>query len=121
MTEPGSTAKGFDFNQPTIVALLYLASLVTGLTMLIGLVMAHVWKDDVPGSWETSHFRFHIRTFWVGLVLGILAVVPTILTLGLAGFLIYPLLIVWVAIRTVRAMLTAQNREPVANVETWLW
>ena len=40
MTEPATPAKGFDLNQPTVVALMYLVSLVTGLTMLIGLVLA---------------------------------------------------------------------------------
>ena len=120
MTDP-APASSFDFNQPTIVALLYIISIVTGLTMLVGVVLAYVWKDDVPGNWETSHMRFHIRSFWIGLVLAIIAVVPTILTLGLAGFILYPVLVLWLGIRSVRALLAAQKREPVADVETWLW
>ena len=117
----GPASDGFDFNQPTVVALLYLVSIVTGLSMLIGLILAYVWKDDDSGNWENSHFRFHIRSFWIGLLLGGLFVIPTILTLGLAGFILYPLLVVWLAIRSLKAMLAAQRRQPLVDAGTWLW
>lgn len=120
MNEPASQSGSFDFNQPTIVALMYLASILTGFTMLIGVILAYVWKDEGSG-WETTHMRFHIRTFWIGLVLGMVAFVPTILTLGLAAFIVYPALLIWVAVRTIKAMLAAQKQLPVSNVETWLW
>lgn len=121
MNDPVPATKGFDFNQPTVVALMYLVSIVTGLTMLIGLILAYVWKDDDGGNWENSHFRFHIRSFWIGLVFGVVAIVPTVLTLGLAGFILYPLLVIWLAVRSLKALLAAQKLEPIFNVETWLW
>lgn len=114
-------ASSFDFNQPTIVALLYLASVLTGLPMLIGVVLAYVWKGEPGADWETSHFRFHIRSFWIGIALGVLAIVPTILTFGIAGFILYPLLVLWLVVRTIKALLAAQNREPIGDVETWVW
>ena len=46
---------------------------------------------------------------------------PTILTLGIAGFVLYPLIFLWVAVRSLKAMVTAQKQEPIFNVETWLW
>ena len=114
-------ASAFEFNQPTVVALLYLASVVTGLPMLIGVVLAYVWKGEPAADWENSHYRFHIRSFWIGIALGILAAVPTILTLGIAGFVLYPLLLLWFVVRTVKALLAAQQHEPIAAVETWVW
>src|SRR3546814_8368095 len=41
-----STNASFDLNRPTIVALLYLASFLTGITALIGLVLAYIWKNE---------------------------------------------------------------------------
>jgi uncharacterized membrane protein len=121
MTEQVPATRGFDFNQPTVVSLLYLASVVTGLPMLIGVVLAYIWKGEPGGDWEESHLRYHIRSFWIGIALAILFVIPTILTLTLAGYFLYPLLGLWLVVRSLRALLKAQRREPISNVETWLW
>lgn len=118
MAEPSPS---FEFNQPTVVALCYVASMVFGLPLIIGLILAYVWKGSPGGDWEISHFRFHIRTFWLGLLLGVLALVPTLLTLTLAGFILYPLLAVWFLVRSIKALLAAQRRDPVANIQTWVW
>ena len=119
---PATPATGtFDFNQPTIVAGLYLASLLTGITGIIGVVLAYVWQAESHPAWMDSHYRFHIRTFWMGFALGVLGAVVSVLTLGLAYLLVLPLWVVWFGVRTVRAMLAAQRQAPVENVETWLW
>ena len=106
---------------PTIVALLYAASLVTGLTALVGVVMTYVWQGGAEAMWEESHFRFHIRTFWIGLAIGLVGAVISVITLGLAGFIIYPLLALWFAVRTIKALLAGQKRLAIANVERWVW
>jgi uncharacterized membrane protein len=112
---------GFEFNQPAIVALCYIASALTAFPMLIGLVLAYVWKGTPAGAWEESHFRFHIRSFWLGIVWALILAIPTVLTLGLAGWILYPLLALWFLIRSIMALARAQRHEPIANVETWLW
>ena len=62
-TAPRPTDRsGFEFNQPTIVALCYIASALTAFPMLIGLVLAYIWKGSPAAPWEDSHFRFHIRS-----------------------------------------------------------
>ena len=121
MTEQLPTTRGFDFNQPTVVSLLYLASVVTGLPMLIGVVLAYVWKGESRNGWEESHLRYHIRSFWIGIAWGLLFIIPTVLTLGLAAWILYPLLVLWLIIRSLIALTKAQRREPIANVTTWLW
>lgn len=121
MNEQVPAPGGFDFNKPTIVALLYIASPLVGLTALAGLVMAYVWQGEAAVTWEQSHFRFHIRTFWIGLTIGLVGLAVTFLTMGLAGFIIYPLLALWFAVRTIKALLGAQKREAIANIESWLW
>ena len=125
MTDPAldsRPASGFDLNKPTIIWLLMLASVVTGwLTGIVGLVLAYVWAGEAHDGWEESHFRYAVRTFWIGAVLTVLGVIGTIITLGIGSFIIWPLLLVWLLVRTVKALLAAQRREPVLNVESWLW
>lgn len=121
MNEQLPATRGFDFNQPTVVSLLYLASVFTGLPMLIGVVLAYVWKGEPAGDWESSHLRYHIRSFWIGIALAILFVIPTILTLTLAGYVLYPMLALWLIVRSMKSLLKAQRHEPITNVETWLW
>ena len=119
MTEPVPT-DGFDMNRPTIVALLYIGSIVTGITVLVGLIFAYVWKGDPRTEWENNLFRYLIRTFWMGMAWGILAGLLTLLTFGLLGWLLFPLLSVWFLIRSAKVLMAAQKHQPVANVETWL-
>jgi len=114
---PKTTGNGFDLNQPTIIALLYLSSFVVGITGIIGVILAFVWKGDGPEEWEVSHFEFHIRTFVIGLIASI---VGGILMLVLIGFFILAATALWVIIRTIVAMLKAQNREALADPKT-LW
>ena len=59
---------GFDFNNPTIVSLLYLSSFVLGVTSIVGVVLAYVWKGEPHPDWQDSHFQYLINTFWLGLV-----------------------------------------------------
>jgi uncharacterized membrane protein len=111
-------ATGFDFNRPTIVALLYLASFFVGITGLIGLILSYVWQSETRGTWEESHLRFHIRTFWIALLGCVIAAILTLVLIGLIGFLAIGL---WVLIRTIIAMVAAQKRQPIADPATWLW
>jgi uncharacterized membrane protein len=118
---PEPAASGFEFNQPTIVALCYLASVLTAFPLLIGVVLAYIWQGAPEKEWEKSHFRFHIRSFWISIALGLIFIIPTILTLGLAAWILYPLIGLWLFIRSLVALGRAQKREPIANVTSWLW
>lgn len=111
-------ATAFEFNRPTIIALLYLASFVTGITAVIGVVLAHLWAGEPAQDWERSHYRYLIRTFWLALVAGVVGVV---LTIVLVGFAILFAVTVWVAVRSVVSLVKAQKREPIADPATLLF
>src|SRR5258708_39589824 len=49
-----------------IVYILYLVGLIVPMTPIVGLIMAYVNYGDAP-EWVQSHYRFQIRTFWIGL------------------------------------------------------
>jgi len=126
MNEPTTTdnnrqvgpSGGFDFNQPTIISLCFLASFVTGITGLVGIVLAHVWQGESKDGWSASHFSYLIRTFWFGflgfLIAGVLSVV-------LIGFLLMPLIAVWVGVRSVLSLIKAQRQEPMPDPNTLLF
>ncbi len=109
---------GFDLNPPTIVALLYLAGALVGVTVLIGLILAYVWRKEPLEGWEKSHFDFHIRTFWWSIVFTIVSFVLSIILIGLVGFMLVGL---WALIRTVVALVAAQKRAPLPRPHTLLW
>ena len=115
---PDPATPGFDLNKATIVALLYIAGFVAGITGLVGFILALVWKEEVAGTWEESHLQFHIMTFVIGLVVGIIG---GILSFVLIGIPILFSLAVWVLVRTVLALLKAQKHEPIADPKTWLF
>ena len=111
----GSNLEGVDDNRPLIVAVLYLASFVTGITGLVGVVLAHMWQGDARGDWTASHFTYQIRTFWVAFLASIVA---ALLTIVFIGFLLFPLIAIWFGVRSVLSLMRASNKEPMPNPET---
>ena len=114
---PQSQSSSFDFNHPTIISVLYLSSFVLGVTVIIGVVLAYVWKGEPHGEWETSHYDYLIRTFWIGLI-G--SVISFILMIVLIGFLLWIAVAVLVVVRSVLSLINAQKQMPMPNPETWL-
>lgn len=113
----GVAPGGFDLNYPTIVSLLYLASFLTGITGLVGVVLAYVWRSEARDPWEASHYTYLINTFWIGLLGTITGIALMIVVIG---FFIWIGALVLVVVRTVLSLLRAQKREPMPNPNTWL-
>lgn len=95
----------------TILYALYAASFITGLTAIAAIVINYVKKDDVAGTWLESHFNWQIRTFWVGLIVGIIG---AILTLVLIGVVILIADAVWIIYRLVKGFLKLQENQPIS-------
>lgn len=108
---------GFDFNNPTIISLLYLSSFFLGITSIVGVVLAYVWKGEAKSAWEASHYEYLINTFWIGLV-G--AVIGVVLIIALVGLIILPLVAALVIVRCVMSMVNAQKHQPMPNPGTFL-
>src|SRR5205823_9746562 len=56
-----------DINLALIVYILYCVGYFTGVTALIGVIIAHVKVDEADPVLR-SHYQFQIRTFWIGLL-----------------------------------------------------
>jgi uncharacterized membrane protein len=119
---PSAIQDGFKFNMPTIIALLYCASLLVGLTAIIGLVLAYVQRDEFKGSWAESHFTYHIRTFWLGLAAGAVCILlmVTIILIPVA-WLGMVAIAVWALIRSIKSLLAAQKEQPLPDPQTMMF
>ena len=108
---------GFDLNRPTIISLLYLGSFITGISGLVGIVLAHVWQGEEQEPWLASHYQYLIRTFWFGFLASIVGVVLSVILIGI------PILMaaaVWVGVRSVMSLIKAQKQEPMPDPQTFL-
>jgi uncharacterized membrane protein len=106
-----------DGNSANLIYILYLASLVVGITSLIGVVMAYVYQGAAP-LWVQTHYRFQIRTFWIGLLYGLIGAATAWIGVG---FLIILFTVVWYIVRCVKGMQRVNLGLPYDNAGTWLW
>jgi uncharacterized membrane protein len=66
-----------------IVYGLQIAGYFTGISPIAGVIINHVKRDAVAGTWLESHFRWQIRTFWITLAWSIVGVVTLFVFVGL--------------------------------------
>ena len=100
-----------------VVYLLYLAGPFVLLTGLIGVILAYVSRDRAP-DWVRSHYRFQIRTFWLGAVF---MVVGAVLAVVLIGYAVLFLWVVWLLVRSIKGLLTANRGETHPSPGSWLF
>jgi uncharacterized membrane protein len=106
-----------DYGLALIVYLLYLAGFFTGVSAVVGLFIA-MMQIERADPVSRSHFRFQIRTFWIGLAY----IVAGVITLHVGiGVLIMLWWIVWTAIRCAKGLLALNAGEPIADPESWLF
>jgi uncharacterized membrane protein len=125
MQEPNATTDGAVEEAPkpadtTIVLVVYallLAGFVVGFTPLVGVIVAYVYRGKGP-AWLDEHYRYQIRTFWIGLLY---ATIATILTLIGIGLILMFALAIWLIVRCVKGFKAVQEKRAPSNVDTWLW
>src|SRR5690606_27460649 len=100
-----------------LVYILYMAGVLLWITGLVGVIIAYVNKGDAP-DWLKSHYRFQIRTFWIG---AIFLIVGGITTFIFIGYLILLLWLVWLLVRCAVGIKQLNKREAIANPATWLF
>lgn len=68
----------------TVVYALQAAGLFVGITWFVGVIINYIKRDDMAGTWQASHFRWQIRTFWFSLLWSIIGVVTSFVLIGYA-------------------------------------
>jgi uncharacterized membrane protein len=100
-----------DKTMPAVCYALYLLAFATGITAVIGLVIAYTQRSSAAPGMKT-HFTYLIRTFWGGLMMmivgGVIFGVGALLSIILIGFpimglawLILTFATIWYAVRCI--------------------
>lgn len=114
----GQASSGFDFNNPTIISLLYLGGWLTGgISALVGIVLVFVWKGEAKAEWEESHYQYLMNTFWIGLIGSFVGFILAFILIGLPILLAVGVLFV---VRPVLSLVNAQKQAPMPNPGTLL-
>jgi uncharacterized membrane protein len=119
-----------DRTMPAIVYALYLLTFATGVTLIVGLILAYAQQGPASARMR-SHYTFLIRTFWMALALcvaaGLLFIVGLPLSFVLVGIplvvlagAIWALVGVWFAIRCIVGVIYLARNEPYPRPYTWL-
>ena len=100
-----------------VVYALYFVGYFTGITAIIGVIIAHIQAGSGDPLLD-SHYRFQIRTFWIGVLY---VVVGTILTFVLVGFVVLLWWFIWSLIRNIKGILALNENRPIANPASWMF
>jgi uncharacterized membrane protein len=89
---------------------LYAASLIVGVTWLVAIILNYVKRDDVVGTMYESHFRWQIRTFWFGLLWGVVGFI-LVFAFGI-GVIVWAVSGIWYIYRIVKGWLRLTEGKP---------
>ena len=106
-----------DADTANVVYILYLVSLLVGLTSIVGVIMAYVNRADAP-EWVQTHYRFQIRTFWIGLLYGAIGLATCIILVGIFWLIFVA---IWWIVRCVKGMQAISRGAAYENPATWWW
>ncbi len=97
------------------VYILYLVGFLTGITVLVGVVIAYLQRDHTDRV-SQSHFQFQITTFWIGLLYFFIGFITLHIAIG-ALILVWG--VVWTVIRCVKGLLALNMGEPIRDPNSW--
>ncbi len=100
-----------------VIYILLLISTLVGVTGIIALIMAYVFKDD-SADWLQTHYRFQIRTYWIGLLYVIVGFFTHTIIIG---YFILLFAFVWMVVRCAKGLKQLESEQPVKNLESWFF
>ena len=98
-----------------IVYILYLAGFITGLSSIIGVIIASLEKNQSDPILRT-HSEFQIRTFWIGLLFAFVGFLTAHVGIGVAILLWWA---IWTLIRCVKGLLALNSNQPISDPQSW--
>jgi uncharacterized membrane protein len=114
---PPLPAKVTNTQLALIVYILYFVGYFTGITALVGVIIAHVQIGDADPMLR-SHYQFQIRTFWIGVLYVAVGIVLSMIVIGIAVLLWW---FIWSLIRNVKGLLALNEGRPVGNPRSWMF
>jgi uncharacterized membrane protein len=126
MTDQVGYSTSEDRTMPAICYGLYLLAFATGITAIIGVIIAYAQRATAGPDMQ-SHYTFLIRTFWLGILFaivgaivgGVLMAIGAVLTVILIGFpimalagLVWGVTAVWFGLRCILGLVYLSRGEP---------
>ena len=100
-----------------IVYVLFCVGYFTGISALIGVIIAHVKMDDADPVLR-SHYQFQIRTFWIGLLYLVIGIPLCMVMIGI------PILawwFLWSLIRIIKGIVRISEYKPISRPTSFLF
>lgn len=97
-----------------VVYALQALAFLWGITAIVGIVINYVKRDDARGTLYENHFDWQIRTFWWGLLWGVIGVV---LSLVFVGIFVLIAVWIWMIYRVVKGWLKLSEGKPVVPAQ----
>ncbi len=95
-----------------VYALQLLTLFTGGLSFIVAGVIAYLKYDESIGRMEQSHFRWQIKTFWIGLGAGIVGLV---LLLVWIGVIVLTLTEIWIIYRVIKGGYYYSEKREIGN------
>jgi uncharacterized membrane protein len=107
-----------DTTLATVVYALYIASyFLSGFTAIVGVIIAHVQCSSADPFLQ-SHYRFQIRTFWIGMLYFVVGLVLCLVLIGIAVLLWW---FIWTLVRCIKGLLALNEGRPIDNPGSWMF
>ena len=102
-------------NTAKVIYLVLVLGLFIPFTNVVAIIFAYINKGQ-GSSFLDKHYRYQIRTFWIGIVY---IVISSILTIIFIGYILLLLTYLWTILRCLKGFNALQNNETPKNVTTW--
>ncbi|WP_180901046.1 DUF4870 family protein [Martelella soudanensis] len=103
-------------NNVILIYILYLVSFLVVVAGVIGVISAYMNRGKAE-PWLQTHYTWAIRTFWIALGMAVISTVLTLLLIGFIGFIVTG---VWVIARVLIGLQKVNRNEPIENPQSWL-
>lgn len=117
MSDIEVSTQGGSKGNANLIYILYLVSVVSGITALVGVIMAYIGMDEADDVTQ-SHYRNQIHIFWKGLLYGVISALLVMVVIGLPMLLAT---LVWYIVRTAKGMDKLSKGQAYPNPESWMF
>jgi len=100
-----------------VIYILLIISTIIGITGIIAVVTCYVNNEDTD-DWLQTHYRFQIRTFWIGLLYIVIGLITFQFVIG---YLVLLFTFFWIIIRCAKGLKQLEQKQSVKNLESWLF
>ena len=98
-----------------IIYILYLVGIIVPFVSIGGIILAYVNRGTAP-PWVETHYTWQIRSFWIGLVIGVIGIVSLFI---LVGALILLAGVIYWLFRNIKGLTALNRNEAIADPEAW--